>query len=163
MTYRLFLDAAAIVLAFLTLLILANPLDAELVNDTLEPNNVLTYGLGYNAQRFSSLIGINKDDVAKLVPVGSLGLESQAGEVRQPFVMDGVMFVADAHSTVAINALTDQHLGRIPTYFDAAAALAGCCGVGFNNGLVLRGTLDAQLVALDQKTCKEIWKTKVAE
>ena len=31
------------------------------------------------------------------------------------------------------------------------------------NGKVFRGTLDAHMVALDQKTGKELWKTKVAE
>ena len=31
------------------------------------------------------------------------------------------------------------------------------------NGKVYRGTLDAHMVALDQKTGKEVWKTKVAE
>ena len=32
-----------------------------------------------------------------------------------------------------------------------------------SNGKVYRGTLDAHMVALDQKTGKEVWKTKVAE
>lgn len=41
-----------------------------------------------------------------------------------------------------------------------------CCGVSnkgvaLYNGLVIRGTLDAYMVALDQKTGKEVWKTKV--
>ncbi len=30
----------------------AAPLDADLRNDASEPNNVLTYGMGYSAQRF---------------------------------------------------------------------------------------------------------------
>jgi alcohol dehydrogenase (cytochrome c) len=35
--------------------------------------------------------------------------------------------------------------------------------VALYNGKVYRGTLDAHMVALDQKTGKELWKTKVAE
>ena len=43
-----------------------------------------------------------------------------------------------------------------------------CCGVSnkgvaIYNGKVFRTTLDAHVVALDQKTGKEIWKQKVAE
>ena len=145
----------------------AQPPDSALRNDAVEPNNVLTYGMGYNAQRFSTLAQINKDNVKKLVPVWSLALESQAGEVGQPMVLDGVMFVANAHWTVAIDARFGEQLWRTATYFDSDAAIAACCGVSnrgvaLYNGLAFRGTLDAHMVALDQKTGKEVWKTKVA-
>lgn len=146
----------------------ATPLDLDLNQDADEPNNVLTYGMGYNAQRFSSLSQIDKTNISKLVPVWSLALESQAGEVGQPMVLDGVMYVADADWTVAIDAISGKQLWRTPTYFNPDAAIAACCGVSnrgvaLYKGLVIRGTLDAHLVALDQKTGKQIWKTKVAE
>ncbi|MGR8948817.1 MAG: PQQ-dependent dehydrogenase, methanol/ethanol family [Gammaproteobacteria bacterium] len=146
----------------------AAPLDADLENDANEPNNVLTYGMGYNAQRFSSLSQINKTNINKLVPVWSLALESQRGEVGQPMVFDGVMYVANADWTVAIDAVTGIQLWRTPTYFNPDAAIAACCGVSnrgvaLYNGLVIRGTIDAHLVALEQKTGKQVWKTKIAD
>lgn len=165
---RILVASTAIALSLATTVLQAQPLDADLKNDATEPNNVLTYGMGYNAQRFSPLTAINKDSIDKLVPVWSLALESEAGEVGQPLVMDGVMYVADADWTVAIEAVAGRQLWRTPTYFDRDSVITACCGisnrgVALYRGLVLRGTLDAHIVALDQKTGAEVWKTKVAE
>lgn len=130
--------------------------------------NVLTYGQGYSQQRYSPLKKITKRNVAKLVPAWSISLENDYGEQGQPMVLDGVMYVGNAKWTVAIDAVTGRQLWRTPTDFDTDAVRVVCCGVSnkglaLYNGLVLRGTLDAYLVALDQKTGKEVWKTKVAE
>jgi alcohol dehydrogenase (cytochrome c) len=129
---------------------------------------VLTYGMGYGQQRFSKLSKINKSNVKKLAPVWSLSLENEFGEQAQPLVYDGVMYVSDAKWTVAINALTGKQIWRTPVDFDPDTPRIVCCGVSnkgvaLYNGMVLRGTLDAHMVALDQKTGKEIWKTKVID
>lgn len=42
---------------------------ADLRNDQATPGDVLTYGMGYANQRYSALKGINKGNLAKLVPV----------------------------------------------------------------------------------------------
>ena len=81
---------------------------------------------------------------------------------------DGVMYVSNAKWTVAINAVTGKQLWRTSVDFDPDTPRVVCCGVSnkgvaLYNGMVLRGTLDAHVVALDQKTGKEIWKTKVTE
>ena len=59
---------AAIVLALHSPVAPAQTLD-DLRNDSTEPNNVLTYGKGYSAQRYSPLTQINQGNVGKLVPV----------------------------------------------------------------------------------------------
>ena len=146
----------------------AAPLDADLRNDASEPNNVLTYGMGYSAQRFSTLTQINKENVGRLVPVWALGLQSEAGELGQPLVADGTMYVADAAWTVAIDARNGTQRWRTPSGSTPDAALAACCGVSnrgvaLYDGLVYRGTLDAHLVALRQTTGEEVWKTQVAD
>lgn len=144
------------------------PSDDDLRADANEPNEVLTYGMGYSAQRYSALTRIDKHNVARLAPAWALALENEAGEVGQPLVMDGVMFVADARWTVAIDAVSGRQLWRTPTNVDPDAAIAACCGVSnrgvaLYKGLVLRGTLDAWLVALDQETGAEVWRTQVAD
>ena len=98
----------------------------------------------------------------------ALGLENDAGEVGQPVVMDGVMFVADAKWTVAIDAVSGKQLWRSATNSSPDAAIAACCGVSNRGvalyaGLIIRGTLDAHLVALDQETGQQVWKTQVAD
>lgn len=158
---------------FLTVGVLAVPsLHAQttenLVNASSNTDNVLTYGMGYGQQRFSGLKQITKKNVARLVPVWSLGLENDFGEQAQPMVLDGVMYVSDAKWTVAIDALSGKQLWRTPVDFDPDTPRVVCCGVSNKgvalfNGMVFRGTLDAFMVALDQKTGKQVWKTKVAE
>ncbi|CAN5602858.1 methanol/ethanol family PQQ-dependent dehydrogenase [soil metagenome] len=140
----------------------------ELKADGKNTDNILTYGMGYGQQRYSTLDKINKRNVAKLVPVWSLSLESDFGEQAQPLVKDGVMYVSDAKWTVAVDAVTGKQLWRTAVDFDPDTPRVVCCGVSnkgvaLYNGMVLRGTLDAFMVALDQKTGKEIWKTKIIE
>ena len=98
----------------------------------------------------------------------STSLASNYGEQAQPLVYDGVMFVTNAEYTVAIDIATGKQLWRTPVDFDPAMPRVVCCGLSnkgpaISNGKVYRGTLDAHVVALDQKTGKQVWKQKVAE
>ena len=140
----------------------------ELIQGSRNGDNVLNYGMGYDQHRYSLLTQINKDNVKKLVPVWNLSLENDLGEQGQPMVYNGVMYVADAKWTLAIEVATGREIWRTPVAFDPATPRVVCCGssnrgVVLYHGKVLRGTLDAYLVALDQKTGQQIWKTKVEE
>jgi len=159
-------------LAASLILAAALPLHAQTADDLKKDgsntDNILTYGMGYGQQRYSPLDQIDKRNVKKLVPVWSLSLENDFGEQAQPLIRDGVMYVSDAKWTVAIDVRTGKQLWRTAVDFDPDTPRVVCCGVSSKgvalyNGLVLRGTLDAYLVALDQKTGKEVWKTKVIE
>lgn len=141
--------------------------DADLRRDGGN-GNVLTYGLGQGQQRFSPLDQINKRNVAALTPAWALSLENDFGEQAQPLIQDGVLYVSNAKWTLAVDGITGRQLWRTPVDFDPDTPRVVCCGVSnrgvaLYNGMVLRGTLDAHVVALDQKTGKEIWKTKVVE
>ena len=131
-------------------------------------DEVLTYGMGYNQNRYSPLTQINKDTVKKLVPVWSLGMENDTGEQAQPMIHDGVMYVSDAKWTFAIDAVSGKQLWRTPVDYDPDTPRVVCCGVSnkgvaLYKGMVLRTTLDAHVMALDQKTGKQIWKQKAAD
>jgi alcohol dehydrogenase (cytochrome c) len=102
------------------------------------------------------------------VPVWSTSLASNLGEQGQPLVHDGVLYAVNAEYTVAIDVETGKQLWRTPVNFDPAVPRVVCCGMSnkglaIYNGKVFRGTLDANLVALDAKTGKEVWKQKIAE
>jgi len=140
----------------------------ELNNDGKNTDNVLTYGMGYNQNRYSPLREINKQNVKRLVPVWSLSLENEFGEQAQPLVYDGVVYVSNVKWTVAIDALTGKQLWRTAVDFPPETPRVVCCGVSnkgvaLYEGKVFRTTLDAYVVALDQKTGKQIWKQKAAE
>ena len=77
-------------------------------------DNVLTYGMGYHQNRYSPLNQINKSTVKKLVPVWSTSLDNELGEQAQPLIRDGVMYVANARWTYAIDALTGKVIWRSP-------------------------------------------------
>ena len=142
--------------------------DADLKNDGRNTDNILTYGMGYAQNRYSPLTQINKSNVKKLVPVWSAGLENEFGEQAQPIIHNGVMYVSNAKWTVAIDALSGRQLWRTAVDFEPEVPRVVCCGVSNKgvavyNGKVFRTTLNAFVVALDQKTGKEIWRQKVAE
>ena len=140
----------------------------DLKTDGRNTDNVLTYGMGYGQNRYSPLAEINRSNVKRLVPVWSLSLENDFGEQGQPLILDGVMYVSDAKWTVAIDALTGKRLWRTAVDFPPDTPRVVCCGVSSKgvalyNGKVFRTTLDAYVVALDQKNGQQLWKQKVAD
>jgi alcohol dehydrogenase (cytochrome c) len=144
------------------------PTDAELIADQATPDNVLTYGMGYNQNRYSPLNQINKSNVKKLVPVWTAGLENDFGEQAQPLLYDGVLYVSNAKWTYAIDALTGKQIWRTAVDWVPETRRVVCCGVSnkgvaLYKGKVFRTTLDAHVVALDQKTGKVLWRQKAAE
>jgi alcohol dehydrogenase (cytochrome c) len=140
----------------------------ELKADGTNPDNVLTYGMGYHQQRYSALKQIDRTTVKRLVPIWSLSLDNQWGEQAQPLVRDGVMYVTNAKATVAIDVATGRQIWRTPVEWLPETPRVVCCGVSnkgaaLYDGKLYRTTLDAFVVALDQKTGKQVWKQKVAE
>ncbi len=131
-------------------------------------DNVLTYGMGYHQNRYSPLNQINKNTVKRLTPVWNMSLDNELGEQAQPMIYEGVMYVSNARWTYAIDAITGKMIWRTPVNFDPDTPRVVCCGnsnkgVAIYNGKIFRGTLDAHVIALDQKTGKELWRQKVAE
>ena len=76
-------------------------------------DNVLTYGMGYNQNRYSTLKQINKRNVKRLVPVWSASLQNLLGEQAQPLVYNGVMYVTNAAWTFAIDVATGKQTHQI--------------------------------------------------
>src|ERR1700687_2295486 len=140
----------------------------DLKNDGKNTNNVLTYGMGYQQNRYSSLKQIDKTNVKRLVPVWNLSLDNQWGEQAQPLVYEGVMYVTDAKATVAIDVETGKQIWKTPVDWPAEMTRVVCCGVSNKgpailDGRLFRTTLDAFVIALDIKTGKEIWRQQAAD
>ena len=159
--------AAAAVMAMLASAASAQTLD-DLRNDGKNPDNVLTYGMGYSLNRYSPLKQIDKATVKRLVPIWNLSLDNPWGEQAQPLVLDGVMYVTNARATVAIDVGTGKQIWKTPVDWLPETPRVVCCGVSNKgaailNGKLFRTTLDAHVIALDMKTGKEIWNQKAAE
>ena len=67
----------------------AGPTQQEIIDAGRQTDNVLTYGLTYNHNRYSPLRQINKSNVKRLVPVWSTSLQNDFGEQAQPLIFDG--------------------------------------------------------------------------
>ena len=140
---------------------------AMLDNAARDTSSVLSSGMGSEGQRYSLLKQINAQNVGRLVPAWSFsfGGEKQRGQESQPLIYNGKMFVTASYSRIfAIDLKTGNKLWkyehRLPD------AIMPCCdvvnrGAALYDNLVIFGTLDAQLVALDQETGKLAWKEKV--
>jgi alcohol dehydrogenase (cytochrome c) len=140
----------------------------DLKNDGQNPDNVLTYGMGYSLHRYSPLKQIDKSNVKRLVPVWNLSLDNPWGEQAQPLIYNGVMYVTDAKATVAIDVGSGHQIWKTPVDWLPETPRVVCCGVSNKGAAILDGklfrtTLDAHVIALDMKTGKQIWNEKAAE
>ncbi|MBU0603880.1 MAG: PQQ-dependent methanol/ethanol family dehydrogenase [Gammaproteobacteria bacterium] len=147
--------------------VMAGVTDRDIENDAKTTNDVVSWGMGTEGQRYSPLDKINVSNVKNLVPAWSFsfGGEKQRGQESQPLVVNGKMFVTGSYSRLyAIDARTGAKLWeynhRLPD------GIMPCCdvvnrGAAVYDNLVIFSTLDAQLVALDQDTGKVVWKEKI--
>jgi len=141
--------------------------DEDIVNDAKTTGDVVSHGMGTQGQRYSSLAQINSKNVGKLTPAFtySFGGEKQRGQESQPLVSNGKIFVTGSYSRLfAIDSKTGEEVWqydhRLPE------GIMPCCdvvnrGAALYDNLVIFGTLDAQIVALDQDTGKVVWKETV--
>lgn len=141
--------------------------NAMVENDAKSTGDVLSWGMGPQGQRYSTLTQINAGNVSKLVPVWSFsfGGEKQRGQESQPLIHNGKMFVTASYSRIfAIDSKTGKKLWkyehRLPD------GIMPCCdvinrGAALYDNLVIFATLDAQIVALNQDTGAVVWKEKI--
>ena len=116
------------------------------------------------AWRYSSLNQINTSNVKKLVPVWSFqtgdylnGLEST------PIIVDGVIYISSYDDVFALDGATGDLIWQY-NYNPLPGLTTGRnFGVAVGDGEVFLGTHDDHVVALDQKTGKEIWKVAEAD
>lgn len=140
----------------------------DMINkDAASTGDVLSWGLGTQGQRFSPLADVNAKSIARLAPVWSMsfGGEKQRGQQSQPLVNNGKMFVTASYSRIfAVDTKTGKKLWKYEHRLPEG--IMPCCdvinrGAALYDNLVIFGTLDAQLVALDQNTGKVVWREKI--
>ena len=141
--------------------------DKMILDDAKTTGDVVSWGMGTQGQRYSPLKQINASTIGKLVPAWSFsfGGEKQRGQESQPVIHNGIMFVTASYSRIyALDAKTGQKLWKYEHRLPEG--IMPCCdvinrGAALYDNLVIFATLDAQLVALDQKTGDVVWKEKI--
>ena len=141
----------------------------DIANDDRTTSDVLSYGLGTHAQRFSPLEKVNTKNVSELVPAWSFsfGDEKQRGQESQAIVHDGVIYITGSYSRMyALDAKTGKRLWaykhRLPD------DIRPCCdvvnrGAAIYKDKVYFGTLDASIVALNRENGRVVWSKKFGD
>ena len=141
------------------------------VQDLLEDEDVaadwLNYHGGYSGHRHSLLDQIDRSNVGSLRLAWAFQERiSEKFEVT-PLVHDGIMYITVPPGDVyALDAETGARLWRYSRRMPPK--LIACCGL-VNRGLAILGdrlfmaTLDAYAIALDRKTGRLLWETKLID
>jgi PQQ-dependent dehydrogenase (methanol/ethanol family) len=126
----------------------------------------------YASTRFSSLKEITPENVKTLKPDFSFSLAVNKGQEAAPIVADNTMYVVTAYPNI-VYALDLTKPGAplkwsfAPKPAPASQGIA-CCDVVNRGGTVDHGkyifnTLDGQTIAVDVKTGKPLWRTRLGD
>ena len=139
----------------------------RLLNAADEPENWLMYSGTLDSQRYSRLDQIHNRNVGELELKWAYQIPQLDRAETSPLVVDGVMFVTEAPSSVtAVDAVTGRQYWRYD--HELPDDLTICCGRN-NRGVAILGetlymsTLDAHLVAIDARTGNVRWNREVAD
>jgi alcohol dehydrogenase (cytochrome c) len=141
----------------------ANPTQAELNAAHSNTTDWLLSNHDYGGQRFVDLKQINRQNVASLRPVAIY----QAGDMNpfhtNPIVHRGLMYITTPDSTIALDAATCKPRWRYDRKPKGKDGWELSRGVAIKGGLVVRGTHDGYLLALDAETGKLIWERALVD
>jgi alcohol dehydrogenase (cytochrome c) len=120
---------------------------------------------------YSAANQINTGNVKNLKVAWALQLGTLRSQESRPVVIGETLYVTSSHgpkNTFAVNAKTGEIKWRYSPEIPKDVDQIACCdvvnrGVAVAQGKVFVGRLDAHIVALDEKTGKEVWKTKVVD
>jgi len=132
-----------------------------------EPQNWLTYSGGYTSQRHSLLKQVDTANVKNLELKWVFQAQSLQKFETTPLVVDGIMYLTQSpNDIVALDAKTGRAFWVY--HYTPSPSARPCCGV-VNRGLAILGdtlymaTVDAHLVAVDDKDGHALWSVKVAD
>jgi lanthanide-dependent methanol dehydrogenase len=165
-------------LLFLPLFVLVvSPCVGQRPNSLIElsaiSNQWVMTGRTYDLQRFSPLKQITRSNVAELRPVWSFSTGTLRGQEGNPLVIGNVMYVHTSFPNI-VYALDLSKPGApqiwkyVPNQSPDAIPIA-CCdlvnrGTAYHpSGKIFIQLLQGELLALDAKTGKKLWKVKNAD
>ena len=134
------------------------------------PNDWLTYHGSYNGWDYSGLDQINASNVQGLgVAWIHVPGKSTRGLQSMPLAADGVVYYTGSYSRVfALNGATGDVIWSYFPELDEALVERQTHspynrGAALGEGKLFVGTVDGRLIALDMKTGKPVWDTKLQD
>src|SRR5215510_12336076 len=148
---------------------LAQPVDTARI-DSGSPNDWLSYRGAYNGWNYSGLDQISTGNVKDLaVAWFHVPGRSTRGLQSVPLVADGVLYYTGSYSRVfALDGATGAVIWSYFPELDEALISRQTHspynrGAALGEGKVFVGTMDGRLIALEMKTGKVVWDTKLQD
>jgi PQQ-dependent dehydrogenase (methanol/ethanol family) len=146
----------------------------DLLTLSKDPNQWPMAPRDYANTRFSPLDQINANNVGNLAVAWSFSVGADKGQEAAPLVVNGTMYVVGPYAGPHPNQVfaLDAATGDLKwSYFpkpNLSATGVACCdvvtrGLAYDNDKIFLNTLDDYSVALDAKTGKELWHTKLGD
>jgi alcohol dehydrogenase (cytochrome c) len=168
-TQGLLAGAALVIGAVTAAPTVAQPIDTARIAAG-SPNDWLTYHGSYNGWDYSGLTQINANNVQGLgVAWIHVPGKSTRGLQSMPLAADGVLYYTGSYSRVfALNGATGEVIwSYFPELDEALVARQTHSpynrGAALGEGKLFVGTVDGRLIALDMKTGKPAWDTKLQD
>jgi len=129
------------------------------------------YGGDTGNTRFSQAKQVNTGNVNQLKVAWALQLGSLRSQESTPILVGDTLYLTSSFgpkNVFAVNAKTGEIKWRYSPEVPKGIDQYACCdvnnrGVAYNDGKIFVGRLDAHVAALDAKTGKELWATKIVD
>ena len=143
---------------------------AQTVAVVYDVENWLLHGRTSDEQRFSPLDQITRDNINRLGVAWSLDIPSSDGLVATPIVVDGTIYLSAPFSIIyAIDAASGDLLWTYDPQVKLNLSVMGSWlsrwnrGVAVWDGLVIVGTGDCRLVAVDAENGSLAWEVETCD
>jgi alcohol dehydrogenase (cytochrome c) len=133
-----------------------------------EPGDWAAYRRSADVTAFSPLAQIDTTNVAQLRPVWSFSMHDAGRWAAEPLVVNGLLYVAEGTGRLtAFDAETGDvvwvHERQFPKDISISQAYGRARGVAAYGNMIIWGTADAHLLALDARTGKLIWQVRTGD
>ena len=117
----------------------------------------------YGGQRFVDLKQINRENVASLKQIAKYDSGDRSPFHTNPVVSGGLMYITVKDSTIALDATTLAVRWKYDRKPKGKEGWPMNRGVAIKDGMVIRGTHDGYLVALDAATGNVLWERALVD
>jgi len=117
----------------------------------------------YGGQRFVDLKQINRENVASLKMIAKYDIGDRNPFHNNPVVSNGLMYITVKDSTIALDAATLKVQWKYDRKPKGKQGWPMNRGVAVKDGMVVRGTHDGYLVALDAATGALVWERALVD